>query len=406
MTRTERQKESIKKWISAGGKASIVAATGFGKTYLTCMLIQKYLKQCPKAKILISVPTDVLKTQWIENLIKHGLFYCCKVEIINTVVKHNWIVDLLVQDEAHRIASETFKAIFDKVQYNHILCLTATMERLDGKEVIITKHCPVVDTITVQEAVSNGWLAQHRDYKVMIDVDLTEYNELNRKFNMYFAYFNYDFNCAMNCMKDVIYRRTYAKKMGFDHNQVTAMAMDWMRCLQARKNFVKSHPKKLEIVHRILEARQDKKCITFSATIKDAERIKYGKVLSTKQTKQRNRQTLEEFKGEMFGTINTSKLLDEGIDLPGLSVGIIISGDSSMIKATQRKGRVIRAEKGKIAEMFTLVIRGTVENTWYNNAAVNQDYITIDEEQLDAVLRGEQIETRKRDNHKNIEFRF
>lgn len=49
-----------------------------------------------------------------------------------------------------------FKAIFDKVSYKMAICLTATLERLDGKEVILKEKCPVVDTITLTEAANNG----------------------------------------------------------------------------------------------------------------------------------------------------------------------------------------------------------------------------------------------------------
>jgi len=37
-----------------------------------------------------------------------------------------------------------------------ILCLTATIKRLDGKDNIIKKYAPVVDTITLEEAEANG----------------------------------------------------------------------------------------------------------------------------------------------------------------------------------------------------------------------------------------------------------
>jgi len=53
-------------------------------------------------------------------------------------------------------ASDTFSKIFEVVEYSMILCLTATLQRLDGKEVIIKKYAPVCDTITLVEAESNG----------------------------------------------------------------------------------------------------------------------------------------------------------------------------------------------------------------------------------------------------------
>ena len=44
MTRTERQQEAIKKWVSNKGKGTIVAGTGFGKTRTALMAIKAILK--------------------------------------------------------------------------------------------------------------------------------------------------------------------------------------------------------------------------------------------------------------------------------------------------------------------------------------------------------------------------
>ena len=68
----------------------------------------------------------------------------------------DWVCDLLVIDEAHLMASETFSRIFECVNYKNILCLTGTLERLDGKEELIKKYAPVCDTITINEAEENG----------------------------------------------------------------------------------------------------------------------------------------------------------------------------------------------------------------------------------------------------------
>ena len=79
-----------------------------------------------------------------------------RVEIINTVIKLNWTCDLLVLDEIHLMAADTFSKIFDCVSYKNILGLTATFERLDGKEVLISKYAPVCDTIDINLAEANG----------------------------------------------------------------------------------------------------------------------------------------------------------------------------------------------------------------------------------------------------------
>lgn len=405
MNRTDRQKLCIKNWLKHDGKGTLRCCTGFGKTYMTIMIIKSLLKTNPSAIVLISVPTQILKEQWHQELIKNHLFNNCKVEIINTIIKNKYKVDLFVIDEIHMACSQSFIKVFDVVTYNMLLGLSGTLERLDQRHILLEKYCKVVDTVTVEEAIENNWLSDYREYKVLLNVDLTEYQELSKKFNSYFSFFNYDFNLAMECATNIIKRRAYAKKMGYNHDEVTAIAMDWLRCMRARKNFVMSHPKKLEIAHKILEHRQDRKCITFSASIEEAKKIKYGHALHSKNSKKKNKAILDEFDFFPNGVLNTNKAADLGLDVKGLSVAIILSGNSSSIQKNQRLGRVLRKEGDKISEVFTLVISNTIEENWYSNSSTHS-YITITEEQLDSVLNGQSIETRQRDTIKNIEYRF
>lgn len=286
-----------------------------------------------------------------------------------------------------------------------ILCLTATLERLDGKEELIKQYAPVCDEVTLKEAIEAGWVAPSKQYLVLLDVDLAEYKELDRKFNSYFAYFGWNFDTAMSCLQDWKYRANYAKQMGLAVKDVMAMSADWMRCLQKRKQFIMSHPKKLEVCRKILNARQDKKCITFSATIKDAEALKVGKVIHSQKSRKQNEEIIKEFNAAQSGVLCTSKSADVGLDIKGLSVGIIMSIDSSKIRKSQRVGRVIRMEPGKQAEMFTLVLRGTQEEKWFNNSNTT-DVIVINEEQLDQVLAGKEVITRSHEYNTNSKYRF
>lgn len=405
MDRSERQKLCIKRWLEAGGNACIVACTGFGKTRVGIQTIQRLLRKKPDAQILISVPTDVLKEQWMDELIKFGIFSNCRVIVINTIIKGEWEVDLLVIDEVHGTVSEHMKTIFDCVSYNFILCLTGTLERLDGKEILLKQYAPVCDTITMKEALANGWVSPVREYAVMLDVDLTEYNKWNQLFMGYFAQLNYEFDVAMRCVKDAVYRNKVAKRLGIPVKDMAGIVYGWNNALRKRKAFVQSHPKKVEVARKILNARLDKKCVTFSATIKDAEKIGIGYVLHSKQSKKLNKEILEKFNEESTGVLNSSKAVDVGVDVKGLSVGIILSTDSSKIRKTQRNGRICRFEEGKVAELFTLVIKGTQEWNWFQNSATTS-YTVINEKQLDKILNGELVETRTRDHVEDKKYRF
>ena len=405
ITRDERQKQCLAKWLKSGGAATVVACTGFGKTRVALNLISAFVKRNGESSSLIVVPTEPLKEQWIDELDKRGLLDNARVEIINTVVKYDWTCDLIVVDEIHLMAAETFSKVFEKVSYKNILGLTATFERLDGKEVLISKYAPVCDTIDIELAEKNGWVAPHREYLVLLDVDLKEYNELTKEFNQCFAQFNWDFKLAMNCSTDIVKCRAYAKKMGLDGNTVMGVAQKWNRAMRKRKEFIYNHPKKMEIAKKILEARKDKKGITFSSTIKQAESFGSGWTMHSEKKKKENKAVINAFNAANNGFLHTSKAADQGLDCQGINLEIILHTDSSKVRKTQRIGRAIRFEEGKTSEIFTLVLKGTQEVNWFNNSNTSK-VITINEEQLERVLNGESIETRERENIVNTKYRF
>jgi len=387
------------------GCGTIVACTGFGKTRLGINLIEAFVKRNEDSSSLVIVPTQLLKDQWIDQLEERGLLGNARVEIINSVIKLNWTCDLLVIDEIHLTPSDCFQKVFECVDYKNILGLTGTFERLDGKEAIISKYAPVCDSISIDEAEYNGWVAPHREYLVLLDVDLTEYNKLTQEFNQCFAQFGWDFQLAMKCATNIIECRKFAKKSGLDGNTVMGVAQKWNRAMRYRKEFIYNHPKKMEIAKKILQARNDKKGITFSSTIKQAESFGNGWVIHSKKKVKENQSIIEEFNNASSGFLHTSKAADQGLDCKGVNLEIILHTDSSKIRKTQRVGRAIRFEEGKTSEIFTLVLKGTQEVNWFNNSNTSR-VITINEEQLNKVLEGKSIETRQRETITNTKYRF
>jgi superfamily II DNA or RNA helicase len=192
----------------------------------------------------------------------------------------------------------------------------------------------------------------------------------------------------MSCLTNIIQRRTYGKEMNIPSKEMDAIIFSWNRALKERKAFVMNHPKKVEITRKILQARTNSKAITFSATIKQAEKIKIGHIVHSGKTKRKNRLTMKEFASLKTGVINAAKSLDEGADIEGLNLAIILSNTSSSNQKTQRIGRVIRYLEGKEAEIFTLVIKGTNEENWFNNSTQDKEYIEITEQELDEILAG------------------
>ena len=242
------------------------------------------------------------------------------------------------QLEIHQYAAETFYEVFEKVKYKIILGLTGTIDRLDGKQTLLTDKCPIIDQLTMEEAIKNKWLAPYTEYKVLVEVnDIDVYKKHNEDFMKYFAKFNFDFDLAMQCVSGVKvgnriikkahqvqydyakkictispYSSTYNDAVRQIFGEIKASAFAWNRALRARKEFVMNHPKKIEIAELILSYRPEAKAITFNSSIAQAEKFKNGFVVHSGNTKKKNRISLEEFSNVDVGIVHSSKMLNEG----------------------------------------------------------------------------------------------
>lgn len=405
--RTNRQLECVQKWVDNKKRGTILAATGFGKTRVGLQAIKRFQTKFPEHLIIVAVPSDAIRIQWEKELSNWNLK--AEVKTYYDTSRHKYECTMLVLDEIQKVAADTLFSTFDNVKYKLILGLTATFERLDGRDKLIAKYCPVIDEITISECISKGWLSDYTEYLVLIEPeDIEDYNKVNRQFLDHFSYFDYNFNKAMAMFSDWKYRVRYIKEHNLSKEEgkiLMAHAAGFNRTMQARKKYINNHPKKIELTNLILEHRSDKKCITFSNTIAMAERIGYGQVYSGKDSVKKGRAKLEEFLLQPSGVINSIRRLTEGFNDPTISVAVVLGFDSSKTRKTQSIGRVIRAFEGKKAEVFNLVLKGTVEETWFANSNTNSNYITIDEENLINVLNGTEF-TKKKNKVTKMKFRF
>nr|DAF63659.1 MAG TPA: Chromatin remodeling complex ATPase [Podoviridae sp. ctz6O13] len=405
MSRDDRQSLCIERWKATNGHATIVASTGFGKTRVALNTIKWLQVKHPDMSIIVVVPTTGLQEQWQEDLKSHGcLMGHVTVYVINTAIQCRRKCDLLILDEAHRYPADTFSQVFEKIDYFMIMCLTATFERVDGKHVLLNRYAPVCDTISIQECLANNWISNYKEYVVVLEPEDREvYDNLTRKFTEHFEFFDFSFPTVMKMVgsKDAWkHKNEYARRLCSNPSkfkdvlkEVTIHSVEFLRAIQARKKYIANHPEKLRVAEEIIAHRPDSKIITFSASVEAAERFKEGFVYTGKDSKKANRITLDKFKAMKSGVLHSVKLAIEGLDVPDLSVGIVMGIDSSKTKHTQSRGRVVRYCDGKKAEFFTLILRDTVEVEWWRKACAGDECEILDEENLMKVLRGEPYET-------------
>ena len=61
------------------------------------------------------------------------------------------------------------------------------------------------------------------------------------------------------------------------------------------------------------------------------------------------------------GAVVTSKVLNEGVDVPAANVAVVISGSGSVREHVQRLGRILRRDGDKYATLYEIVTADTAE---------------------------------------------
>lgn len=414
--RLERQERVLDRWIANKAKGTLQAVTGFGKTFVALLAIQKMNARYPDRSVIVIVPTLYLQDKWWEDAAEMGLKNV-SVMVVNTAIKIPRMCDLLILDEIHNYGSEEFYKVFDAVTYKFILGLTATIDRTDGRDALIRNHCPVIDTIDINEALAGGYISNFKVFNLGIELDEADrktYEKITRDFHFNFSQFNHDFHVAMTCLSDPAYRNQYAKMYNKDPKDVTVYAVNFNKNMQNRKKFLYFAPSKLNMVKQVLEEFPTK-AITFSESVAFAEQLQKAMPsisvdYHSKMPKGVKERNLSLFDDEASGVriIHTAKALDEGFDVHGIGLAIISSGTSSTRQDLQRTGRAIRFQEGKLAIIVNIYIKDSQDERWLKarqQKSTNILYVNTIQEIKD-VLDGKISDTILQDSGKIPLFRY
>ena len=375
-SRTSRQIEIVQKFADNKGRGTLLAATGFGKTYTAIMVILRLLKARPNAKVLVVVPTINLKNQWNKGLIRHKVAKNCEVIVINTAYKNTYKCDLLICDELHSYGAEQFIKVFKTVSYEFIFGLTATIERADGMHEVLLEYAPVIDSVPIEECHKNGWVSNYLVYNLevpMLDDEKVEYKKANNKFKYAASRIGFggadSFKNAQMLLKD-----------SNASPESRAMAAIYYSSMRKRGDICKNSKAKIPVIKQLLEKFKDRKALLFSASTDFADSVQeeLGDIclsFHSKRTKKDQATILKKFKDNRTKqrVISSVKALNAGFDVPDCSLGIVAAGNSRKLDNIQRTGRIIRYVPGKTAVIINLYAPDTQEVSWLNKRQEGQD---------------------------------
>ena len=121
---------------------------------------------------------------------------------------------------------------------------------------------------------------------------------------------------------------------------------------------------KLRLLERLLQRHSADRVLIFTSDNDTVYKISRRFLIPaiTHQTKVKERhQNLQSFNQGEYPFLVTSRVLNEGVDVPAANVGVVLSGSGSVREHVQRLGRILRRAEGKQAVLYEVVAEDTAE---------------------------------------------
>ncbi len=362
----EHQDQALTAWNKQNSRGVVCLPTGAGKTILAVMAIAK-----TKRPTLIVVPTIDLLLQWQSVLQRYfeapigllgGGWKSLESLSVATYDTATLMVEmignrfgLLIFDECHHLPATQYQMIAKAAIAPFRLGLSATVERADGKEDLLYQ---IVGNLCFEGQIREMVANVLSPYDVVnIEVPLTEdekarYQSARAIYTKFVRSAGVDFS-APDGWKNFIRKAA-----------VMPGGKAAMQAYREQKSLAQSGEGKIIELWRILQAHPGERIIVFTNDNATAYHIgrQYVLPVLTHLTKPKERKKmLEAFRSGSIDVLVTSKVLNEGVDVPEASIGIVISGSGAVREHVQRLGRILRHQEGKRAVLYEVVSKDTNE---------------------------------------------
>ena len=360
------QIQALEAWINQQSSGVVVLPTGAGKTVLAILAIAKIQRPT-----LVHVPTIDLMSQWYEVLLK---FFGNKIGLLGggynqleniTVATYDSALihvpqkgnkfGFLIFDECHHLPSEQMQYTATSSIAPFRLALTATPERADGKEKLLYELCGGICFQKDIKELEGKTLAPYE--VVTFEVEMSEnekklYQESRQIYLNFIRKNNINFQIKNGWQKFI---------------QLSSRSPEGKEAFSAylkQKKLSQSSANKLNYVWDTIIKHRTDRILIFTQDNETAYLIGKSFFLPvlTHHTKIKEReQFLTLFRQGIYSILVTSKVLNEGVDVPEANVAIVVSGSGTVREHVQRLGRILRAKEGKKAILYELISAGTSE---------------------------------------------
>lgn len=347
------QQKAIDRWVKVGMKGCIVLPTGAGKTIIGISSIEKV-----NSASLVIVPTLDLMSQWTDFLSKHFT----NIPVGNLGGGHDDIqaitvatydsayiraaslgdkFSLVIFDEVHHLAAAGYRSIAEQSAAPYRLGLTATIEREDNLHLDFPKLVGggVVFEVHASVLAKDKHLAYYKIERRQVEMTAEEKQQYQKNFGTYQL-------CLKKLGIKMNYRGSFRRLIMMSTKN--RLAREALLARNKAMDIALNSESKMEVLREILAENRGVKTIIFTQhnslvyEISDKFLIP---AITHRTEKEERKDILEGFKEGRYMALVTSKVLDEGVDVPDAKLGIIVSGTGSGREFVQRLGRLLRPKK-------------------------------------------------------------
>lgn len=364
------QQEALTRWELAGRRGLLAMGTGTGKSRIALLELERlHTLYGSDSRILLAVPTVLLRDKnwpaeakvWgLESIYNESVEGVCWTSMAKVPQGH---YHLVILDEAHQITPERAKFL-ENITYDEIMALTATEPTEDEKTEILDKIAPTVFVYSLDDGISDGIAA---DFKIhIIEVPLDD---------------------------EVKYVKAGTKKKPFlttETKQYTHISWSIIRMMMSkipnknellkfaflrRARFIYNLKTKTELAKKVMEKiLLTGRTLVYAGSIDQANEI--GGV-NTYHSK-RDDTAFCAFKEEKISYLVAVDALNEGVNLPDIDQELLVQVKAKDRILKQRIGRAVRFRPGHVADIYIIVVQGTVDENWLSSALEGIDKLKID----------------------------
>jgi superfamily II DNA or RNA helicase len=360
------QSEALDTWWRTGARGIVVLPTGTGKTFLAMLAIERAGRPT-----LVVTPTIDLLHQWHDELASafgvpiglvgggHYDFQPLTITTYDSAYIHleRWgnRYGLIVYDECHHLPGPSYllTAVGSIAPFR--LGLTATPERGDQQEVILPDLIgPLVYRREITE-LSGSYLAEYRTerrYVFLSPEEQARYDQMRAEYRRFVDERRISFGSPQGWQRFL------------QESSRTPEGRSAFKAYLEQKRIAQAAPAKLELLDQLLTEHATDRVLIFTADNATVYQIARRFLIPaiTHQTKARERrEILVRFHEGTYPVVVTSQVLNEGVNVPAASVGVVLSGTGSVREHVQRLGRLLRKHGDKQATLYEVIARGTAE---------------------------------------------